>query len=517
MRGSCASVVCVQSVGRRLPMVTMRAFEELCIEFPSARLERFRHDYRYVARTIHELATVVGYTRPAHSRPAHPFMQRDFPIVARDKLSPGHVLEKAAFTEAACTRRSPFELADEAASAALDSDLVAAIDVVASAGPNIVPMREERMRVLRSLVDRLDPMRCAIDEVKGESARRIAARFNVAWAAATIDGIEWPDIHMPKRYVSGFPVVFDVPDSGVFKPDEQPAEISAERFMANNTRMVSNISTQIEKAAREGEPNERERRRQCWKRTREEIDDGLVGPPMTRAKVDRKYGRGKWRPLGRSAIIQKGKYRCIDNGKRSKRNKATSMHERITCGRSDFPPSVSREFARRAHLVGSMRGEHMQRVVRMSKRSWRQSHVRKFRMRHGTNDLFAAYRRVPTSQPEFTVVAVYCYEAEPEAGAPPLAPEDAGAVRYCEVPGHNFGLQSAVVNFNRFPELAVAVSRRLMWIVNEHYFDDNDTCEPGYAHNTGQVYLVELSSDRFYTAFTLQTIKATICTTRTST
>ena len=69
---------------------------------------------------------------------------------------------------------------------------------------------------------------------------------------------------------------------------------------------------------------------------------------------------------------------------------------------------------------------------------------------------------------------------------------------YCEVPGHNFGLLSAVINFNRFPELAVAVARRLMWIVNEHYFDDKETGEPGYALRTGQQYLVELSSDRFF-------------------
>ena len=91
------------------------------------------------------------------------------------------------------------------------------------------------------------------------------------------------------------------------------------------------------------------------------------------------------RPLGRSAIKQKGKWRCIDNGKSSGHNAATTMNERITCGRADFPAVMAREFARRARKHGR----------------------RPPRMQHGTDDLEAAFRRAPTSQPEYTVVAVW--------------------------------------------------------------------------------------------------------------
>ena len=57
------------------------------------------------------------------------------------------------------------------------------------------------------------------------------------------------------------------------------------------------------------------------------------------------YRRLEWRCLGRNAILQKEKWRCVDNGKRSKHNKATSMKERITCGRADFPALIAREIA----------------------------------------------------------------------------------------------------------------------------------------------------------------------------
>jgi hypothetical protein len=69
-------------------------------------------------------------------------------------------------------------------------------------------------------------------------------------------------------------------------------------------------------------------------------------------------------------------------------------------------------------------------------------------MEHGLEDLFAAYRRAPTSQPQFTLVAL-CWRPDPKLDA-------GGEVVYIEVPGHNFGLLAAVVNFNRAPEAFIA-------------------------------------------------------------
>ena len=121
-------------------------------------------------------------------------------------------------------------------------------------------------------------------------------------------------------------------------------------------------------------------------------------------------------------------------------------HVREVRRKSDFPALVARAIARRR---ASQRTRH------------------RFALRHGTNDLRAAYRSVPTRQPQLTCVAVW--------------DDDSGKVVYCDVPGHNFGLKSAVVNFNRFPELAAAAARRLLWCITERYYDDNDTCEPDEA------------------------------------
>ena len=188
--------------------------------------------------------------------------------------------------------------------------------------------------------------------------------------------------------------------------------------------------------------------------------------------MDKRYGRGRWRPLPRTAILQKDKWRCIDDGRRSKHNAATRMRERITCGRADFPLVVSRAFAR---ILSSRRYQSQ----RAGGGVWKRR-----RMGHSTCDLEAAYRKVTTQQPQYTCVAVW----DP----------DQRKVRYCDLYGHNFGLLSAVTNFNRFPELATAAARRLLWVVTEHYFDDNDIAEPEWADGSGMRALKRLCGDEFF-------------------
>ena len=391
------------------------------------------------------------------------------PDIRRDKFREGVTESKQDFARYACKRASPFATADSDASEALDDDLKIALDIVVARGSKIAGDRKARMKRLRSIAATLEPMRHTIDSYKCTESKEISAQFNVAWAAAVVDALDWPDVELPARYIDGFDVVFDVSDSGVFIASDEPASIHKAEFEANNTRMVTTITNEITRSGMSSDPEERERRSQCWKRTKAEIEEGLVRPPLSRAQMDRKYKRGKWRCLGRNAILQKEKWRCVDNGKRSKHNKATSMKERITCGRADFPALIAREIARRITTRSSRHGIGKRRMPRM---------------RHGTDDLRAAYRRVPTRQPQYTNVAVWN--------------SDKRKVVYCELPGHNFGLKSAVVNFNRFPELVVRTARRLLWVLTEAYYDDNDTCDPDYGRGSSQKCLIELCSDTFF-------------------
>ena len=109
------------------------------------------------------------------------------------------------------------------------------------------------------------------------------------------------------------------------------------------------------------------------------------------------------------------KLRCIDNGLSSGTNKATDTLETITTPSFLFPADVIHAMSvhcdkQDVHLPATM---------------------------IGLDDLFAAYRRIPNSQPQFTTVAIYDH--------------DVNDVLYYQINGHPFGLKASVVNFNWVP------------------------------------------------------------------
>ena len=453
----------------------LHAFNVLSSNLDDPRIEAQRATYHSCATELRSLMTTSAlYQRPLTSRKAHPFVQKGTPEITRDKFGTGRIIDKSEFARRAIDRPSPLLEEDATAADALPLELTLALDAVSRRGHLIVADREQRLIVLRAIAARLEPLRSILNSHQCQEAKDIASTFNAAWTACTIDARRWPDKWLPYRYLKGFPTLFDIPDSGVFKEDLQLEQIDKSSFLAGNTRMVAQICKELESASRD--PSQRERREACWEKTKQEIEQRLIKGPFTVRQTDRKYGRGKWRCIGRNAVMQKGKWRCIDNGKRNKANKAQRLHERIVCGRADFPVTMAREFARRELERNALQAN------KDAMRSIRKR--RRLRMQHGTMDLKAAYRRVPTSQPEYTCVAVLN--------------TDSDKVVICDVPGHNFGLASAVPNFNRYPELAISISRTLLWTVSEHYYDDADTAEPGWAQGTGQACLDELCGDTFH-------------------
>jgi hypothetical protein len=76
----------------------------------------------------------------------------------------------------------------------------------------------------------------------------------------------------------------------------------------------------------------------------------------------------------------------------------------------------------------------------------------------GTEDIEAAYRRMPCSQPHYTIFAI-------------LDPTT-NEVVFFALQGFNIGLKSAVVQFNRLSALMAASVSRFLGLVLANYFDD---------------------------------------------
>eukprot|EP00435_Cladocopium_sp_Y103_P048537 s71_g14.t1 len=175
-----------------------------------------------------------------------------------------------------------------------------------------------------------------------------------------------------------------------------------------------------------------------------EHDKGFCSKPYSRAAMDAMFGPGRWRPLERFQIVQAdNKKRMIDNARRTLHNAHTSMQETIFTVNIDFVASVAASLARRLVPVPTDTAVTEE---------W-------LRLRLGTDDLPDAYRGLPVlpDHQRFSVIALYV----PSVGW-----------RFSLLWGLAFGLESAVVAFNRFPQLGIAISRRCVLSMAAAYFDD---------------------------------------------
>jgi len=143
-----------------------------------------------------------------------------------------------------------------------------------------------------------------------------------------------------------------------------------------------------------------------------------------------------------------------------------STHETIVCDRPDSPLRIGLRF----HSLGPPPSAPSIPVV----------------MGGGTDDKFAAYRAVVTLHPGYTVVMV---------ARPPAAPADnpqAWEICFFRVPGHNFGLASAVLNFYHVAEPPTIFSRLFFGTPVTRYYDDHGVHEPSYAAGSGQACHIQL-------------------------
>mmetsp|Transcript_4196 Transcript_4196/g.13022 ORF Transcript_4196/g.13022 Transcript_4196/m.13022 type:complete len:120 (-) Transcript_4196:30-389(-) len=99
----------------------------------------------------------------------------------------------------------------------------------------------------------------------------------------------------------------------------------------------------------------------------------------------------------------------------------------------------------------------------------------------GTEDIEAAYRRMPCSQPWYTIFAI-------------LDPTTSQVV-FFRLQGFNFGLKSAVVQFNRLSAFMCRDGVRFLALVVTNYFDDFCVVEPRFALGGPQALLRAMAKD----------------------
>ena len=336
--------------------------------------------------------------------------------------------------------RSPWDVLGHAVS----PDLRACVDAIAGAaadGHHLPDWRDGLVAAFESRLDRLAGYDRRARDLMPADVRLIAGDVPVVSILALVTALRWPHELLPLSLGCGFDIVGSLPSFGGVFPRAAgyvaPLSIDSLDHAADNAKVAQRLSARFRTASADQVAD----MRKLAAVTAQAVDKGYAFP-TTPGELDAMFGPGKWRVLERFCVPQNGDIRACDNAKASLHNSCTVVPDKLICETVDFPGLVAAEFYRAMGPTA--------------------------RCRACADDLEKAYWRLANSQPEFSIIAQF----DPDADG------GSGAVVYFRVPGHSFGLLSAVTNFNSVAEFTVHVARRCLCVATGHYYDDYCTVDP---------------------------------------
>ena len=340
------------------------------------------------------------------------------------------------------------------------ADLKGAVQWVAAwrgghSGKGAVHMERQRKtarfhewkRRLRGVDAQLESLRCP------QSVACQGDGVSMALVACMGRAAGLPDTEFVANQVHGFPTVGDYPDSGCFRECYRPATKTFGEL--NHRKQIATVRAKLQEAGADPDPGRRFLLSEVTKATDDECAKGIAWGPFTEEQVNAILGEGKWHPLLGFGVVQgtrsdgSVKVRRCDDAAASGSNDCPTTYETIACEDASFPVTVISLLSEEIGPLEPMPACH-----------------------HATDDVNAAYRRAMCASPLSTVVAIYHTGLDD--------------VRFYLMPGHNFGLVTAVLTWNRFSFQAAALARRFYGVPCAPFFDDYNTCEPCYCGRSGK-------------------------------
>ena len=348
------------------------------------------------------------------------------------------------------------------------ADLKAAVQFSASYAGRPQALAEERKRRFQVLEACARQCNTQWEELKALRPQHIAAMKDpaphTALLACCARALEWPDC-VASDFTLGFQQVGWIPACGALKskPSYNASAIPTLSPVQNNLRVLNSIKRKA------GSPQNADALRAVWDSSLQEVRKGTiygvtipalspgVGPTYrgySMAELLTMFGSlSNVYLVERFGVFQKNKCRACDDYNANGINDASVLQETISCIGPDFIAMTACMFAELLPNNG-----------------WKPKCF--------TEDIQHAYRVLGGRAPCFATVAQW----DPERNQ----------VAFFIVPGLNFGLKSAVNQFNRVPALITAVARRVLGIPCGNYFDDYAGVEPDVCGTSAQLYLRRL-------------------------
>ena len=362
-----------------------------------------------------------------------------------EQLIPDGLEDPAAHLEAARHLRHPgFDDGE------LDADLEEAIMRLRKEGLRAVVTRMHIIHTLEARAEELMPEKRKRDAAACRAFRALGAKLHTPLMeyVALQTGIE--DIALPALLERGLPIVGEALKSPFFNAKVVPAALTLEELLTTAPKRRRRIIAAMK-------PPESQRfadaHLTAQEKTLKEVKRGTMGPAMTPEQLTERYGP-YWNVTRRFGLRQgaddkgKAKYRAIDDHTESENNLAATRTQKIP-------------------MAGP--GNIMAMTRRLTQVFPESLVDEEFALLGGSEDLEGAYRQValPDTQLGVAITAVF-------------SPAD-NEVKLHELFGQPFGAGHAVPNFYRLAAWLNRASRRLLFIIIEHFFDDYFYLEPRFS------------------------------------
>ena len=208
-------------------------------------------------------------------------------------------------------------------------------------GCELAAPRKAAIKALQRAAKVLEPVNAKLDAILPSHVLGMVQRPNIALLSVLEQLVRSPDPELPADMAAGMPVVGDIPPSGWWEVDVKLASEDIDTM--NHESWHDSIERQARSEA--SRPDKAGDLAAVWERTLDEVEEGLMHGPFTRAQIDTAYGAGQWRAMRRFGVLQNGKVRGCDNARSSQTNASTTTYEKLGCDGPDFSAKVARAFA----------------------------------------------------------------------------------------------------------------------------------------------------------------------------
>jgi hypothetical protein len=330
----------------------------------------------------------------------------------------------------------------------LPKALRGAIRYIVDGGSAVSAKRETQRAFIAEAARRLEPLSADIRERVPPLLKGITAPVHFALIAALVDATGYPDTKLVHDLVYGFCNAGHVPARGVFRPQPRAATKDPTKVFApeSNRAYFAEVKARLEASA--SSVQGRANAEHIWEATIKERELGHTVGPFSARQMHDIFGPFEWRCMLRF-VAWEPKPRVCDDAKANSLNDASSAEETITCIDAAFPIAVAREFA------AANRGRPMDLTT-------------------STDDVEAAYRKIPSKLTQHTTVAVLDTRKDPPT------------VVLFYLPGSNFGGFPAVMNFCAIPTFITYILHVLFAIAEGAYFDDAIHIDPAELGDSAQ-------------------------------